>query len=489
RRNAELNARLADFLSQRESLENQERELEQTRSLLADVDGQAELVRAQREQLESDRTALEEDRRAWDGRRAETEEQLARRNAELDTHLAELLARRESLENRERELDHARSLLADLDGQAAFVRAQYEQLESDRAALEERLRAWNGQRTEMEQQLAARGKELDRREADLQQELEDLRRRQAEWKQEQCREESKDIERDATGNADTSPACGAEDNQDWQICDKVQFQSVSGGAPLSSLDVFRRIGTMPDLGDEDDAESTPARPATRTPVPPPRPPQEPTDDEDSVDSYMARLLERVRATSGSSSKPASYQASENAGQSPTLPTEPMPVAATLPTVRPRADGPVELSPRAVAPEKHVDLSAMRELANFSAQTAINRHTQRKIESATRTKLLLTLLGLGVGLGMLWAWWYRGAGDLAFCGALASLSVALVWGVQCAVLAVHRGLSRAGDPQWKSEGDSSSLQVASGTAEDGNPETPQKPSPIVADPADDPVRAS
>ena len=65
--------------------------------------------------------------------------------------------------------------------------------------------------------------------------------------------------------------------------------------------------------------------------------------------------------------------------------------------------PVKLSPRAVAPETAADLSAMRELANFSAQHAIDRSHRRIQGRAAPTKLLVALLALlATGL-LLWIW--------------------------------------------------------------------------------------
>ncbi len=81
-------------------------------------------------------------------------------------------------------------------------------------------------------------------------------------------------------------------------------------------------------------------------------------------------MQRVRPTGGSSS-PAPYTPSEQpkpaqADTNRTLPTVAVSPAAVIATSADEKSEPVEMSPRAVAPEKRIDLSTLREVANLSA---------------------------------------------------------------------------------------------------------------------------
>ncbi len=196
---------------------------------------------------------------------------------------------------------------------------------------------------------------------------------------------------------------------------------------------------MPDL---DEGEPAPVEPAPRKPTPPRG---ESLDaEEDSVDAYMARLLERARVGKPEQSPPAET-------------AEPVRQAIPLSSHRTEYQEPLnrhgsrELSaPRATACEKQVNLSAMRELANLSAQTAIHSHAKNRLQRASRTKLLVSGLGLLVGSGMMWAYWHDGAGVIALYVAMASLLISLIWAVQSAVLMAHGLRGAADDFQRKAE---------------------------------------
>ena len=75
---------------------------------------------------------------------------------------------------------------------------------------------------------------------------------------------------------------------------------------------------------------------------------------------------------------------------------------------------------------------MRDLANLSAQTALDRHAQDRHRRAVRTKLSMALLGTVFGSLMTFLWW-RGHADTGLLTGTAGYLVALVWGLQYAVL--------------------------------------------------------
>ena len=102
-----------------------------------------------------------------------------------------------------------------------------------------------------------------------------------------------------------------------------------------------------------------------------------------------------------------------------------------------------MSPRAVAPGKTIDLTAMRELANLSAHTAINRHARRVLAGSVTSKLLVTIVGLAGGVALVWIWWTRSLEDLTLYAAVTCFLVALLWGAQYVLLCAYASLSRSG----------------------------------------------
>ncbi len=62
--------------------------------------------------------------------------------------------------------------------------------------------------------------------------------------------------------------------------------------------------------------------------------------------------------------------------------------------------PVEIVPRAHAPERQIDFNAMRQLANLSAKNALHKSESKKLSGTTRTKLLVTCVSLVVGVSLL-----------------------------------------------------------------------------------------
>lgn len=132
-----------------------------------------------------------------------------------------------------------------------------------------------------------------------------------------------------------------------------------------------------------------------------------------------------------------------------------------------------MSPRAKAPEKVADLSAMRELANLSAHTAIESHSRRVLTRAVSGKVPVVIVALLAGGGLLWLWWSKGSGHLVLCSALVGFVVALFWAMQYMRLLGRMSAGESGHP------------VAAATrADDGNPElVDQAPDPQAADEGD------
>jgi hypothetical protein len=124
-------------------------------------------------------------------------------------------------------------------------------------------------------------------------------------------------------------------------------------------------------------------------------------DDESIESYMDRLLKRVR----------SAPPSEVAKPQPAAPraTSPPPVpVAPAPSIPASGEHPVEelpeYLPRTAAPELPANLSAMRELANTAARTAIDRHVRTRTGRQAAGRLLSSSLTIATSVLLsYWAW--------------------------------------------------------------------------------------
>ncbi len=142
-------------------------------------------------------------------------------------------------------------------------------------------------------------------------------------------------------------------------------------------------------------------------------------------------MQRIRSTGdgreGASRTPHSPEGGSAASQAPAmLPAEPLPQPECLLPAAQRRE-PASVLPRAAAPETPVNLSAMRELANLSAQSAINRHARRTLVSTMYSKLLVAAVALAACGGLSWMWMPSMPGDVTFYAVLLALLVAVYWG--------------------------------------------------------------
>ena len=93
----------------------------------------------------------------------------------------------------------------------------------------------------------------------------------------------------------------------------------------------------------------------------------------------------------------------------------------------------ELTPRAVAPERTIDLSAMRELANFSATAAIETHARGRLIRASGGKLLVAVVAAVCAGVLCWHAVYLDRGPLTLYSAAASFIIALYWSFRYLIL--------------------------------------------------------
>jgi hypothetical protein len=104
-----------------------------------------------------------------------------------------------------------------------------------------------------------------------------------------------------------------------------------------------------------------------------------------VQEYMNRLLNR-----SGSDKPAPISI-------PSQTTKGLAEPATTSATAVPALTPEEYVPKAVAPEKHTNLNALREVANHQARSAIETSAKQEHKALTLTYLALTVAALGFGI--------------------------------------------------------------------------------------------
>ncbi len=352
-----------------------------------------------------------------------TDDGLARREAERAVaRLRE--ARRQGRGRVRRLVEHLRSVRRELAAHGAHKLEQVrEELAAERRALEHK-------RQELEELL----REAEKREASLRRDAEPESRR---------------------APANDSPTDEADEPAD------APAQHNPGGSPDSVSDVLRRMGCMPAF---DEAEEDPGRgsqpaaavaddEATRSPG------REHAcsnsgaaeeDDEGAIDDYLARLLERVRGNAAPKTVPAATPAGSPAAATPEA------VAVSRPgvdaeSVRPGGAPRVRLAepptPRAVAPEKFSDLSAMRQVANLSTRAALSRHARGRLASTLQGKALVAILGFVGGATLLGMWWTHGPSALTLSAGVAALVVGAASVIQYVRLAGRLRTDRAGQPDW------------------------------------------
>ncbi len=183
-------------------------------------------------------------------------------------------------------------------------------------------------------------------------------------------------------------------------------------------------------------------------------------EEDSVEDYMRKLLARMRGVPedqvelpSSSTKPNSNSSSSTSGSNapalaPASTAAPAPVpngwkpTRDIPTVDNKntegIPGPIGLTgeatlpfdpekyvPRALAPEETKNLTAMRELANTTARTAIHKSTRQRYVTTILLKLAIAGIGLIVASVLIAINGFNF--NIALIATFASLVVAAIWG--------------------------------------------------------------
>jgi hypothetical protein len=189
------------------------------------------------------------------------------------------------------------------------------------------------------------------------------------------------------------------------------------------VEILEQMGVMPEFMKQEGPAGAALECSSPAPVsPPPAPIVSPpfednlkNGEEESVDQYMARLLQRMRGLSASEPAIASSPEPPDGDSQPDLGGAGQAAEAAGPEpasedVEEGSARSAAAASRAVAAERTMDLSALREVANLSARHALHRHERRQV---TRTALGQFALGVAalVVAGLLLGRWWLGLDSL------------------------------------------------------------------------------
>ena len=346
--------------------------------------------------LANERNALAEQRRQW---QAEQEEAQRRWDAERQQFAAQ-----------QAEWKTERNALA----------AERNVLQDERNALAEERRQWQTEQEEAQRRWDAERQQFAAQQAELEMERVALAAERQQW--EQRRDESATR---VEPLAKTSETAAEAESSAAPAEQELQFEEPVQQAPVDLADVLRRVGAKLDLPEEETNQRRTLPAEAEEQGTGPISAQHPHGGEESIDDYMSRLMQRVRSTAGEAS-------ATGVGVESPKPSKP-PAAASSPTVEVKPQEPASAPPRTVAPEKRTDLSALRELANLAAHSAISHHSQRVLKNNMYSKLVIASAALVMGGGLLWMWELYGAWQMALYAAVVAFPVGAYWGVEYAFL--------------------------------------------------------
>ena len=207
----------------------------------------------------------------------------------------------------------------------------------------------------------------------------------------------------------------------------------------SVADILARMQEKGEIDNFKGADETPsaAVPVAPSPAPAPAPaPAMPTpapaaaegggESDGSVQDYMNSLFQRLR---GGESSPAAPAPSSETSKEADVAESPSPAASMqLPE---QEDAPLtedEFKPRATAPERVVNMDAMRELANAQARNAILLSQSKRRKAITLTCLGIVAFGLGMA-GYTFA--VADGMDVPFMIGISCLMISCAAGYRCA----------------------------------------------------------
>jgi hypothetical protein len=144
---------------------------------------------------------------------------------------------------------------------------------------------------------------------------------------------------------------------------------------------------------------------------------------------MARLMDRIRGLQ-SGDAPATHHPAESRSTSSSAPSRPE-IKAGSPEPQPAVQDLSEWTPRVAPPELTSNISAMRDLANLSARSALDAHNRKRLQSVVWGKLIVCFVAMTAAAFLTCL--SGSGGRLAVGAALVSAVIAVIWGVEYLLL--------------------------------------------------------
>ena len=358
------------------------------------------------------------------------EQQCNDRAVELDTLAAELKKQSTELQDQVAEFQ---TKSADLQTRMAEFDVKQSKFEIDRNRWEESCQTRHTALTSWEEEIIRKSTQLESLQARIHAEQKALECQLAQREREREQWEAERSKRESSIEVSSTPGASAAG---------AALPSESEKMPVEISDILRRFGRDSDKPQKEEDASTAQAPvfpfftgqdnaAEPTAELPPQKTAE-HEKEESVDDYMVRLMERIRSAQGelASTPDKPYAPASSKSESAALPSEnePSQPAASIPAVTQSRET-VELSPRTLAPEKQVDITLLRDLANYSAKNALGKHARGQMMQVMYSKLVVALIGGFTGIALLLVWQLWLTNNLTFFSAMMSFAVAVIYGVQ------------------------------------------------------------
>ncbi len=404
----------------------------------AELDARSAQLDANAAQLQDQAAELAARSAQLDASAAQLQDQaaeLAARSAQLDAQTADLGKYSADLQNKSAELqsqsDTLQSRAADLDSNHLELKSKLAELQSLRNQLDADRNHWDESRAAREQNLASREETVQRKTAQLESQQALLHAEKEDWQRHLARRqhelelrEDELAQREPDKALSSSPGTPHTENL---------LPPQSDRSPPDSGDALQRPNH--EIAEPCEMEAS-AADETESPS---YSQHDAAHEEESVNDYMVRLMQRIRSTQSdpdlgpTNTSPTTPKRRDE----PPLPLEitPAPQPEPAPATDQRRE-PAELLPHTVAPEKHADITLLRNLAIYSAQNALGTHSRRQTIHSMYSKLAVALIGglTGIGLLVVWNLWFTNS--LTFFSAMMSFVVAVIWGVQYVLLTVQ-----------------------------------------------------
>jgi hypothetical protein len=426
----QLAAEKADLETRRDALNEERRRWEDQRSrVTSEASDRTEQLRSRLAEVEAAQRDLDEARQRWETSQVDAKQALAVREAEFESQRMDLEVRQQAFEDERRRHERHQSTAADqMASSEEQIQGRLAEIEAARVSLEDRQKEWEAARAASERELDARRDAIHRQQVELESQREAIAEERRQW----------EAERLASAEAFSSGTPS-------DIVEP-EFEKPSEEAPVDLADVFRRLGKKVDVEDEPEPElqaraPEPREKDLRRPVAATLPhPDKKEDGEESIEDYMQRLMQRVSGSTEMAYTAPAVRRRDRVEES--QPVEATPAKVVAPAIA-KDRPPAKLSPRAVAPETSLDISALRELANLSAQIAIGRYSHKVFVKTMLSKLVVATVSLVSGLALLWMWYSLSAAQMTLYAAMLALLATFYWGLEYTLMTGRLIVSKSG----------------------------------------------